>query len=137
MSTLPTLSTAGIIQADMGLKLDRLIAYWYVTDELQSNLYKDSIECLPKIWSDSYSRPERFKTLCEESLRRLLGRYYSVLTVEVTPEEDIGNPSKIKMVVDICIAEVGGEYFYKRQVFGDDSVAVRVMNVVNVGNDDY
>lgn len=129
--TLPTLSTAGYVMNDPGKMIDRILAYWYTTDELQDWLHRGQIECLSRIYSDAQSRINRFKALCEQSLTKVFSAYFSVLRVEVTPVDEIDNESKVRMIVSISLQFNGNPSTYQREVFGNKSVAVRVMQYIN------
>lgn len=118
---LPTLSSSGWVAA-VSEKADRLLAYFFEADGLQSALYRDKVYSLPSIVKDFNGDAYAITNEIQAQLTRYLGNYFTA--VEVQTDHEINDKNEINIKVYARLTEDGKEYSLgKLVVLADNNIS--------------
>lgn len=128
---LPTLSSSGFVSG-IAEKADRLMSYYFVSEDSQSNLYRGQITSLPKqiqlLGNDEQALTSRITT----ELERLLGSYFDGVEVNVTTAiPNTQDPNRINVTVSATVAENGQQYSLAKLI---NVVNSRIVKIIDINN---
>lgn len=114
VENLVTLSLDGTI-TDPVQKADRLLSYFFVNDQHQSNNQLGYIASLPGIIKDSANKPERASGEIQSALSELFSRYYEGVNCDVSVDESSnkivsGNDKAVNLLVNLTFKQNGQTY---------------------------
>ena len=124
----PSLSASGWV-TEVGEKADKLFAYFFLSEYLQSNSYKGSVASLPHLIK-KYGHDElQLVSMIRETLSRLFEAYFDKVEVDVHVKPE--NESTFGIVVSSMVEQDGVPYNIAKEVAIQDSVIVDIMNANN------
>ncbi len=127
-NVLPTLSTSGWVTA-VSEKADRLLAYFFEADGLQSSLYKERVYSLPFIISQYDGDPHAITREVQTKLSSYLLQYFD--GVEVQAEHEVDESSRINIKIYAKLSEKGKDYSLGKLVVLADNNISKVISLNN------
>lgn len=128
-----SLSSDGWI-ADIARKTDRLLSYFFVSQQSQSNSYRGRIASLPALIQQYGSNPLELKTNMRLTLIRLLSPYYDSVDVNVDVEtENTQTAGRMDVTVTITLSQNGQTYQAANLLQLLNSKLVKIINLNNYG----
>lgn len=125
---LPTLSTAGWVGA-VSEKADRLMAYFFESDGLQSTLYRDKVFSLPMIVKDFKGDPVAVTQAVQSNLSNYLTNYFDA--VEVQASNEVASNGEVTIKIYAKLTEKGKEYSLGKLVVLADNNISKVITLNN------
>lgn len=110
---LPTLSSGGFI-SDPAVKLEKLIAYFFIADYSQSNQHKDRVASLPYLIKAHGNTPNILAERIQSSLEIMLGAYFESTHVEVYEEDPLSSDPKYNIILEGTVTHGGKRYDISR-----------------------
>lgn len=127
----PSLSSDGWIN-DIARKTDRLLSYFFVSEESQSNIYDGQIASLPGLIREYGNRPLDLKSQMREALINMLKGYYDSVDVSVSVStENTQIPGRADVTVTITVTENGKSYQVPQLV---QTLNGKLLNIINLNN---
>lgn len=123
----PTLSTSGWVGA-ISEKADRLLAYFFEADGLQSALYRDKVYSLPMIIKEFDGDPYAITIKVQEKLTLYLFQYFDA--VEVQSDYEVVD-NKVNIKIYARLNEKGKDYSLGKLVVLADNNISKVINLNN------
>lgn len=129
----PSLSPSGWTE-DIAVRADKLLGYFLVSEESQSNMYRGEIASLPAIVKKNNSNKVGLRDEVEKRLGDMLERYFERATVEVNVTEN-NQEGKYGWNIEITanMVEGGVTYSLGRLV---STLNASVMKIVEINNGD-
>lgn len=111
VNPVPTLSMDGFVRAS-AKRIDYLLVYFFVSDFLQSTIYKGKISSLPWILKEN----PRDMNIAAEAVRRqlniYLSAYYDSVSIDVSVEDSDPTVSTTKVTLTVGVTvTLNGETF--------------------------
>jgi len=127
----PTLSSSGWV-VELAEKVDRLMAYFFVSDHSQSNIYEGHVVSLPYIVQSYGNDDSSIRTAIQQNLNVLLGRYFEQSTVDVTVDLPTSD-TDTRMTIRVDATVTDGRY---RHSVGKliTTVNSRVVEIMDINN---
>ena len=120
-NVLPTLSSSGWVTA-VSEKADRLLAYFFESDGLQSSLYRDKVYSLPTIVKDFNGDAQVITNEIQTQLTQYLSKYFTA--VEVQADHEVNDKGEITVKIYARLTEDGKEYSLgKLVVLADNNIS--------------
>ena len=130
MLTLPLLSSDGWVAQSPTL-IDRVFAYFLLSDYSQTALYPNNITSLPYLIQQN-SDIESLQTTVSTALTALYGRYYSETDINIRIEPDTVNSAKQTIYVGVSVTDdTGKETTLEKAVTIKDSKVIAFANINN------
>jgi len=128
---LPTLSSSGFVSG-IAEKADRLMSYYFVSEDSQSNLYRGQITSLPKQIQLLGNDEQALTSRITKELERLLGSYFDGVEVNVTTAiPNTQDPNRINVTVSATVAENGQQYSLAKLI---NVVNSRIVKIIDINN---
>ncbi len=130
----PSLSGKGWIR-DAKPKADKLMAYYLTSNFSQTNLFRGEVVSLPKQVQEFNSDPTALRDLIQDDLRRMLGRYFDQVTVEVTTDRpNKEDPARLNITLSVFVTQEGQTYSLGRLIETADGQVSQIMAINNKGS---
>lgn len=126
----PTLSTQGWVR-DPSEKLDSLLAWFFLSEQNQSQLYSNEITSLPKIIQQHNNDANKIATTIKEELSTYLGEYFEGVEVNMGVTQNPSNASKIDLTLAIGITDNEISANYKRLLKIENSKMQEIAKINN------
>lgn len=124
----PTLSGSGWLRSREE-KADALLAHFYESDKLQSNIYGDNVSSLQWIIEEHGKDIVKVIELLEDTLNIYLGRYYDA--VNTTVSETVNSNNEVTLRIYCRVSDGGKEYSFGNLLSIKNSKMIKVMNLNN------
>lgn len=107
---IPTLSSEGWVR-DLSRKTDRALAYAFLTDGLQSNIYRRSLTSIQDILQSTMDDEVMMVAKVRDKLNQYFNRLFDSAEVSVRVEPYLGEHSGIlRLYVGVTVMEDGVDY---------------------------
>lgn len=127
-NVLPTLGISGWVSA-LSEKADRLFAYFFETDGLQSSLYRDRVYSLPKIIKDFAGDESAITRDVQKNLTNYLLPYFDAVEVQTDHQTDAEGKVNIKLYAKV--SENGKEYSLGKLIVLADNKISKILDLNN------
>lgn len=127
-NVLPTLSTSGWV-ASISEKADRLLAYFFEADGLQSSIYRDKVYSLPFIIKKFNGDPFAITQEVHSQLSVYLSGYFE--NVEIQSDHEIDDTGKVNIKIYAKLTEKGKDYSLGKLVVLADNNINKVISLNN------
>ena len=128
INILPTLSTSGWVSS-ISEKADRLLAYFFEADGLQSAIYRDKVFSLPFIIKNFNGDAFAITQEVQAKLSEYLGGYFD--NVDIQADHEVDENNKINIKIYAKLTEKGKEYSLGKLVVLADNNINKVINLNN------
>lgn len=125
---LPTLSISGWVTT-ISEKADRLLAYFFEADGLQSSLYRDKVYSLPYIIKNFSGDAHAITQEVQSQLSMYLRGYFD--NVEIQSDYEIDENGKVNIKIYARLTEKGKDYSLGKLVVLADNNINKVINLNN------
>lgn len=127
-NVLPTLSTSGWVTA-VSEKADRLLAYFFEADGLQSSIYRDRVYSLPMIIKEFNGDAYAITREVQDKLFNYLYQYFDA--VDIQSDHTVDADGKVNIKIYAKLTEKGKEYSLGKLVVLADNNISKVMSLNN------
>lgn len=128
----PSLSSSGWV-TEIAEKTDKLLSYFFVSEESQTNLYHGQITSLPALLQ-RYSRDEfELSANIQLQLTRYLERYYerADVSVRIRENDSASGDRGLDLEIDIIVTDQGRNYSVGRLV---STLNASIMKIADLNN---
>lgn len=110
---LPTLSSGGFIH-DPAVKLEKIVAYFFIADYSQSNQHRGRVASLPYLIKNHGHEPSILVDRIQSTLEGMLGAYFDTCYVNVSQEDPLTSKPEYNIIVDGTVSQGGKKYDISR-----------------------
>lgn len=130
----PTLSSSGFV-TNTPEKIDRLMAYFFLSEDSQSTLYAGNITSLPALIQKNNSETFVLEQATRDALTTYLSRYFTGVQVQATTDRPRpGDESRTNLTIYVEFTDNGTVYNLGKMVRIVDSKVSEVINLNNSGD---
>ena len=129
-NTLPSVSTSGWITS-VAEKADRCLAYFFVSDYSQSDLYPNKITSLPYILQHTAGDTQALRDEVQTSLNQYLGRYFDQVNTVATADTTDTTDQRLNLKILVAVTQDGVQYNLSKLVATLNSAIVEIININN------
>lgn len=130
-SPIPSLSAQGLV-SDPLQKLDKLLAYMFVSEANQSYLYNGKVVSVAAIRQQNENNPAAFATALQTAVNDYIKQHFDQVAVKTTIEDPLGN-GQYNMLLTVIVVDNSRDYTSAWRYSPSDSKFVRVAKAVNEG----
>lgn len=112
---LPTLSSSGWVD-EIAEKADRVMAYFFVSEYSQSNIFRGNITSLPHLIQKFGNEPEVLKSEISRKVQDLLGRYFDEVSVDAEITNEDQPHSRMDLQITVRLRDNGVSYSLARVI---------------------
>jgi hypothetical protein len=129
----PSLSASGWVTG-VAEKADKLISYFFTSEDSQSLIYDGQVFSLPGIIKRHGNDPRRITTETKESLEALLSRYFESVDIKVTYKlPDDNDDNRMDIIIDCVVGDGNTSYELGRLLSVVNSSIEEIINKNNNG----
>lgn len=134
---MPTLSSEGWVR-DLSRKTDRALAYAFLTDGLQSNVYRRSLTSVQDILQSTMDDEIMMVAKVREKLHAYFNRLFDSAEVSVRIEPYGGSrPGVLRLFIGVSVVEDGVDYQVSEVLRFIDGVFDSVDRANTYGTDEF
>lgn len=126
----PSLSTSSWVNG-VGEKADKILSYFFLSENLQSQLYAGNISSLPQIIQQYGDQQITLASKIEDALNKMLGGYFDSAQTQARVKVIDGDESKLEILVDGIVTQDGVPYNIAKEIKATNSVIETIMDVNN------
>ena len=127
----PSLSSSGWV-SELAEKVDRILAYFFVSDHSQSLLYAGNVTSLAYLVQQFGNDDLRITTEVQTQLSRLLERYFEAASVTVDVDHPVeGDESRLNIRVDATVIDGKYKHSIGKLISTVNSRVVEIMTINN------
>ena len=112
---LPTLSSSGFV-SDPAVKLERLVSYFFIADNSQSNQHIGRVASLPYLVKVHGSKPNILVERVQSALEGMLTPYFDTVSVSVTEEDPLTVQPQYNIIMEGSVTHNGKKYDIAKQL---------------------
>lgn len=127
---LPTLTVDGFVNS-VPQTCDYLLAYFFLSQYSQSNLYYDKVSSLAYIIQENGHDEQTMLLRIQSTLTTLFNRYFDSVEVSANIERDVSNEAQYEIITELTVRRGTVSYNVGRQVSLINSV---VQNIAELNN---
>lgn len=118
---------------DSQKRLDYIVSYYILTDNIQSLVFKGNLISLPFTYYNNISDPEAMKVAIKQDLDKLLGRYFQSVDIATTVRK-INDTTYGIAIYAAVIDDEGIKYEISKALSINNSLSSKVVTLNNYGS---
>lgn len=127
----PSLSASGWVE-DIAEKADRLISYYFVSEDSQSTMYKGNITSLTKEIQEFGNDELELRRVVREHVERFLSRYFDIATVKVSTDKPApADPNRTNITLDVIVTQDNVQYSLGRLIQTNNGKITQIADINN------